>query len=375
MNQTAHNPKNHFLNFISIIFPEKQNTPRWIIFGIDCCIVLLSLLLSYLLRFDFSIPSTEIDTFNYVFPFVIITRIVLILVFRSYSGIIRYTSTRDAFRLIMMLGAGSVFMAIANQVTEQLFGIFMVPYSIIIIDSLLCGFFMIVGRLLVRVVYSEISNPSSQKEWVVIFGAGQLGLITKRALDRDAGTKFRVLAFVDDNKSLRGKKIEGIEIFNAENDLEHLLKMNDVKQLVLAIQKIGPHRKASVIELCLKYETSVLTVPVVNDWINGELRYSQIKTVKIEDLLDRDPIDLNIERLTKEIDHKRILITGAAGSIGSEIVRQLAAFHPGQLILADIAESPLYEIELEIKDRFPDLKFVPIIADARNADQIGRAHV
>lgn len=366
MNESNVNNANLFLKFIRTFFPESSNTPRWIVFGLDIVLIILSLVLSYLVRFDFSIPEIEVKTFRFVFPFVILTQITFILIFKTYAGIIRYTSTRDAFRMMLMIGSGSVFMAIVNQITNITLQHYMVPYTIIIIDSLFCGFFMIVGRLLVRVVYAEISNPSGLKEWVIIYGAGQLGLITKRALDRDAGTKYRVLAFVDDNKALRGKKIEGIEIFNSEGDLENLLKMNDVKQLIIAINKISAHRKAAVIEKCLQFKTKVLTVPAVTNWISGELRYSQIKNVKIEDLLDRDEIDLNIERLKQEIDNKRILITGAAGSIGGEIVRQLAAFKPEMLLLAEIAESPLYELELELHDNYPHLNFKPLIADVRN---------
>ena len=359
-----------FFKNITESFFNSRTTPRWIIFFIDVSRCVLSLVFAYVLRFNFSVPKVEIVTFIYVFPFVIVLRILSFLYFETYSGIIRYTSTRDAFRILKMLGAGSVFMAVANVVSYLFTEKYVVPFSIIIIDFLIGNFLMIVGRLAVKVAYAEISNPSREKDFVIIYGAGEAGIITKRTLDRDAGTKYRVLAFIDDDPKLIGKQIEGIEIFNTRDQLDHLLNMNEVRQMIIAIQNINHANRAEVIEKSLQHNINVLNVPPVKSWINGALSFKQIKKIKIEDLLERDTIKLDLNRIQHMLDGQTILITGAAGSIGSEIVRQLLNFNPGTLVLVDIAESPLYELELELDQLSVHTKFAIVIADIRDKERM-----
>ncbi len=359
-----------FIKNITETFFHSRTTPRWIIFFIDVSLCVLSLVFAYVLRFNFSVPKVEIATFIYVFPFVIVVRILSFFYFETYSGIIRYTSTRDAFRILKMLAVGSVFMAVANIFSYLFTEKYVVPFSIIIIDFLIANFLMIVGRLAVKVAYAEISNPSREKDFVIIYGAGEAGIITKRTLDRDAGTKYRVLAFIDDDPKLIGKQIEGIEIFNTRDQLDHLLRMNEVRQMIIAIQNINHANRAEVIEKSLQHNINVLNVPPVKSWINGALSFKQIKKIKIEDLLERDPIKLDLNHIQHMLDGQTILITGAAGSIGSEIVRQLLNFNPGKLVLVDIAESPLYELELELDQLSVNTKFAIVIADIRDYERM-----
>ncbi|HMT30919.1 MAG TPA: polysaccharide biosynthesis protein, partial [Bacteroidia bacterium] len=301
----------------------KKNLPRGIIFLADMGIVIFSLVISYLIRFNFSIPRVEIDTFHYVFPVVIITRALLFFFFKTYAGIIRYTSTKDVQRILITIFSGSAFFALLNPLTFYFADVYAVPYSIIIIEFLLTIFMMTSIRLLIKILYVEIMNPSKEKTNVIIFGAGESGVITKRTLDRDAGTKYKVLAFADDNQKKAGKKVEDVTIYHTEKDLERLLSENKVQHLIIAIQQIQPHRKQEIVDLCLKYGTKVLSVPPVSNWINGSLSFKQIKKIKIEELLERDPIKLDVEGLNHQLASKTILITGAAGSIGSELVRQV----------------------------------------------------
>lgn len=327
----------------------ERSIPRLFILVIDCIICVLSILFAYLLRFNFTIPETEIATFHRVIPFVLSVRLASFLFFRSYAGIIRYTSTRDAFRLLFVLGAGSLLFAISNLVSFQLIDIYMVPFSIIIIDYLFTVFVMVSGRLIVKVAYMELKNPTREKTGVIIYGAGEAGLITKRTLDRDKGTRYKVAAFVDDDLKKSGKKLEGIRIY-PPSKLDELQQTNDIKHLVIAIQNISAIRKQQIVEACIKYNTRVLNVPPVRSWINGELSFKQIRKINIEDLLGRDTIKLDMAKIKREITGKTILVTGAAGSIGSELIRQILPFKPRTLVLLDMAESPLYELELEAKE-------------------------
>ena len=218
----------------------------------------------------------------------------------------------------------------------------------------------------------ELKNPSREKKEVIIYGAGESGLITKRSLDRDAGSRFKVIAFVDDDLAKSGKTVEGIKIYNADDDLEDLLRSNNVTQLILSIQNISTLRKQQIIEKCLPYDVNILNVPPVNNWINGELSFKQIKNIKIEDLLERDPIRLDLDSIRNQLSGKTILITGGAGSIGSEIVRQILPFKPKYVIVLDQAESPLYELELEIREKFNWTHFETVIADIRQLERMRR---
>jgi len=292
----------------------------------------------------------------------LLTRLFLFLIFGTYKNIIRYTSTSDAIRIAATIILGSVLFLIANFVSNFGFGYNnLVPYSIIIIELMMTAGLILGYRILFKVAFMELRAPSKEKAWVVIFGAGESGIITKRAIDRDAGSKYKVLAFIDDDLKKSGKKIEGIPI-NGVDKLEETLSQNQVAHVILAIQGLPPARKAEITELCLRHKTKVLVVPPVRRWINGELSFKQIKKINIEELLERDVIQISNDKVAQEIMGKVILITGAAGSIGSELVRQISQFQPAMLVCVDQAETPMFHLqnELELR-RIKDYKI--IIAD------------
>jgi FlaA1/EpsC-like NDP-sugar epimerase len=348
-----------------------KNAPRLLIWIGDLLVCFLALIVAYQLRFNFAVPTVELVTYPIVFPVVIGVRALSFILFRTYQGIIRYTSTRDAMRILITLTSGSVLLALSNPVSYYFTEKYLVPFSIIIIEYLLTVFLMITGRLLVKVIYMEMKNPSREKTGVLIYGAGEAGLIAKRTLDRDKGTRYKVVGFLDDDPKKTGKKLEGISIHPADQ-LEKLLAKGNIEHLIIAIQNISPERKQFIVESSLQYKIRVLNVPPVKSWINGELSFKQIRKVNIEDLLGREPIQLNLDLIKQELQGKTILVTGAAGSIGSELVRQILPFQPALLVMVDIAESPLYELELEIKDN-PETahqRFETVIGDIRNMDRM-----
>ena len=355
---------------IGTLFSFNRNTPRWIVFCIDLGICGFSILLAYALRFNFKIPDNELINLRTVIPFVLLMRSVSFLIFSSYAGIVRYTSTKDAQRIFVAILTGSFFFASFNIVHYRFKDVFLIPYSVVIIDFITTVFVMTASRLLVKTLYLEYKNPSKTKTNVIIYGAGESGLITKRTLDRDAGMKYNVKAFVDDDSHKVGKKLEGVTIYSASKDLENLLKDNTVAHLIISIHNLTPQQKQDVVDTCLNYNTKILNVPPVTSWINGELSFKQIKKIKIEQLLERDPIQLDIARIKKQISGKRVLVTGAAGSIGSEIVRQIISFNPERLILLDCAESPLYDIDLEIGEKFRLKNYESVLGDIRYGERM-----
>lgn len=356
--------------FATMPLLSERNTPRLLILAIDMAICVFSLLAAYQIRFNFQIPETETDSFIRVIPFVMSIRLASFLLFRTYTGIIRYTSSKDTVRILGTMAAGSGLMALSNPILYRFEGVYMVPFSIIIIDFLLSVFIMITGRIAVKELYMELKKPSGDKVNVIIFGAGEAGLITKRTLDRDTQTAFRVIAFVDDNHRKAGKKMEGVKIYPAEQ-LENLLGQ-DVKQIIIAVQKINPERKQEIIELALQHDAGVLDVPPVRSWINGALSVRQIRQVNIEDLLGRKPIRLNLDKIRQDIGGRKVLVTGAAGSIGNGLVSQILKFDPALLVLVDMAESALYDLELELKEEHllsGDI-LKSIVCDIRNVQRM-----
>jgi FlaA1/EpsC-like NDP-sugar epimerase len=348
----------------------KQNTPRWIIFIIDVLVCLFSVILAYLLRFNFSIPDVERVTMPQVLLIILGVRILSFIVAKTYAGIVRYTSTRDSVRIFLVTTAGSTVFAAYNLINFYFINrTFPIPFSIIIIDYLFTVFVLNAFRIVVKVVYLEMQNPTKAKTFVIIFGAGEAGVIAKRAIDRDAGSKYKVLAFIDDDPGKAGKTLEGVAIYTSDK-LEKLLDTNTVAHVIISVQNLNPSRKQEISETCLAHNSKVLVVPPVGNWINGELSFKQIKKIKIEDLLEREVIRLDEKEIARQTMGKTVLVTGAAGSIGSEIVRQIAAYSPAKIILLDQAETPLFHMELELIEKFRNTNCEVVIGDVRNAERM-----
>jgi FlaA1/EpsC-like NDP-sugar epimerase len=340
--------------------------PRWLIFIIDIAFVIFAVFLAYMLRFNFHVPESEIKNWGSVFALVLGIRALSFIGFKTFAGIIRFTSTEDAVRIFLVVLGGSIAFAAANLLSYYYINrLYIIPFSIIIIEFMTVVLLMVTFRVVVKIAYLEIMNPAGTRNKVIIFGAGEAGLITKRALDRDLGIRYKVVAFIDEDKNKIGKKLEGVDISGPDR-LKELLAGNEIDNVIISVQKLKPEKKQILVEACLPYQTKVLTVPPVSSWINGELSYNQIKKIRIEDLLEREEIRLDDEGIRQELNGKIIMITGASGSIGSELVRQMMKYNPGKLILIDQAESALFDLEVELTARFDFRNFEIAVADICN---------
>lgn len=344
--------------------------PRWVIFFIDLGICLFSLILAYLVRFNFAIPPVEIKAIPLVASLVLGVRSLSFILSKTYQGIVKFTGSEDARRIFIVVTLGSISYVAINTISFNFINrTFPIPFSIIIIDYMATAFFMISLRVMFKALYLELTTKGREKRNVVIFGAGDSGIITKRALEQDVNTKYNVVAFVDDDTNKQRKQLEGTSIVGI-NKLDDLLTNKEISTLIISVQNLSPQRKQRVVDICLNHDITVLTVPPVTNWINGELSLKQIKTIQIEELLERDPIQLHKENIKHEVTGKTILVTGAAGSIGSEIVRQVIRFEPKRIILLDQAESPLYEMEMELYDKYKQQSYKIVIGDIRNKERI-----
>lgn len=348
----------------------QYNLPRWSILIIDTLICAFALSLAFVIRFDFSsIPQNDLKNLPFDFICVIGVRLISFAISKTYKGVVRYTSSRDTIRIFTVVLIGSVTVFIFNVISLLVFGYYFLPNSVLIIDGLVTLFLMISSRLAVKALYFEIKNPAKEKMNVIIYGAGESGIITKRTLDRDAAIKYKVVGFIDDDQKKQGKSMEGVFVFGPDK-LEELARNHEVEYVIISIQKISIKKKNLITDICLNNNIRVLNVPPAAKWINGELSFNQIKSIRIEDLLERDPIKLDTAMINAELKDKVILITGAAGSIGSELARQCVKFKPKKIYLLDQAESPLHELDLEFSDQLNHPAHEVVMADVRNIDRM-----
>ncbi|HOZ87168.1 MAG TPA: SDR family NAD(P)-dependent oxidoreductase, partial [Bacteroidia bacterium] len=348
----------------------KYNLPRWSILFIDTFICAFALTIAFLLRFNFeNIPAADKKNLPLDFLVVLSIRFISFFVSKTYKGVVRYTSSRDTIRIFLVILVGSLLVFFLNLVSLKAVGYYFIPSSVIIIDALVCLFVMISSRLAVKTLYFESKNPGKEKTNVVIYGAGEAGIITKRTLDRDAAIKYKVIGFIDDDDKKSGRSLEGVFIYKP-NKLQELIKLNEVELVIISIQNLSSKKKNEITDISLINNARVLHVPPPTKWINGELSFNQIKSIKIEDLLERDPIKLDHDVINSQLNGKTILITGAAGSIGSELARQCLRFNPSKIFLLDQAETPMHELELEFSDKIPRSKFEVIMGDVRNTERM-----
>ncbi len=325
-----------------------------------------------MVRFDFfAIPlDEELPILKKALPYYIAVRALFFFLFKTYAGIIRHTSTQDAKRMFLSISSGTaIFYLISAIKVNYGDGLHLLPLTILLVDYLACVFFLISSRIALKLLYIESNKDKKETVNIVIYGAGQAGLITKRTLDRDEDRHTKVVAFFDDDENKKSKMLEGAPIFHTSN-LDDYLGKGNVSELIISMQQVDADNKKKVLDICLKHGVNAMSVPPVANWINGQLNVKQLQKIKIEDLLGRKPIKLASSKLNEEIGGKVVLVSGAAGSIGSGLVRQIARFKPKKLILLDQAESPLYEIEQElVRDGFKDI-LAPVIADVKNIQRM-----
>ena len=329
-------------------FVRKMNiAPSWVIFIVDTLCVCFAALFALILRDNFHIPANFYRYEYYIIPLsLVLVRMGSFLIFKTHRIVVRYTNTRDIYTIFLCCLTGTLCIAVLNVVLFFIFSHYLVPFSILCMEFFITLVLMILYRFTFKIFYLETVNPAVQKKNVVIYGAGISGITTKRALDRDTESRLHVSAFFDEDHNKIGKKLEDVEVIDYHRLGDYLAK-NDISFLIIAIQGLPNEKKNEVTECALQHHVKVLVVPPVNKWINNELSFKQIKKVKIEELLERDPIVLDTESINQDIVGQTILITGAAGSIGSEIVRQLIQFDYARLILVDNAETPVFFLKIE----------------------------
>ncbi|WP_207536407.1 polysaccharide biosynthesis protein [Desertivirga arenae] len=345
------------LNRINIV-------PRWIIFCLDLTVSLFSLAFAYFVRFNFNISFIDLNELQRNLIIFTVINCAVFGAIRTYAGIIRYTSAQDSFRILFSIVISNTLFFVWNifQVTQD--KPLIIGNSILVINGLCCFLLLITYRVLVKYCFLYIKNLRLDRKAVVIYGAGETGIAVKRTLDHDRKLNMQVVAFLDDNERMRGKAIDSIKIY-LPSELKKLAADGKITDVLLAAD-ISLERKNAFVDLCLENDIKVLTLPPAVTWLNGHINTRQIHNINIEELLERKPIQISNNLISGQLKGKRVLVTGAAGSIGSEIVRQVCKFDPQLVILSDQSESPLHALQLELDDKNIDTTCHAFIGDVRD---------
>ena len=342
--------------------PNQPVSAGWVLM-LDIIIVFIATFIALLSRMNFRNPATFYTSqMITIFATVLSVRVILFFTFRTYTSLLRYTSTKDVLKLFYVNLLGTVIIAIANIICSICIHRYIVPFSIVGLEFIITTFLQIFYRLFVQAIYSDKNKQLKIRKNILIYGAGELGLITLNSLNRDNTHKYSVTGFVDDDPKKIGKTMEQLPIYSVET-LNEIFDSKNIAFMVIAIEKLSSAKRAVMADLCMEHNVKILMVPPIERWINGELSFKQIKKIRIEDLLGRDPIQMSNSHVQKDLIDKTILITGAAGSIGSEIVRQIIKYNVKQLVLVDNAESPMYFLELELLNSHTDNPYITYIGD------------
>jgi len=335
------------------------------VFLLDIIGVFLTFLFAYLLRFNLDVHAMQFPLAWYQSLLVIFVFGVVSVIFRSYSGLIRHTTLTDILLIFIVTSVSSGTLLTITYISRflDLGKVTALPISVVIIHYVLITVFLFSVRVLIKILFRFVTSSGKTRKRVMIYGAGELGFIVKRVIMSDSENGFSVVGFIDEDKSLHGKKINRIPVYDFKVLNHEFISKHNINNLIIAIKDIEIEKKSRVIRLAINLGLEVLETPEVNKWMNGQLNTHQFRKVKLEDLLGREPIKLNLDLIREGLDKKTILVTGAAGSIGSEIVRQLARFNNEKIILVDEAETPIFYLENEIKEKLRDLQSRLILAD------------
>jgi FlaA1/EpsC-like NDP-sugar epimerase len=326
-------------------FVQKMTIlPSWVIILFDLCCVVLAVTLAIIIRTTFgaNLPHLSIHEIYNSYLYILVIRTLVFIIFGTQKMVVRYTNSKNLLNIIFACIVATLILYGSNIFVNKILHLkHFVPMSVIFMELTISLVLLIFYRIQFKTYYLETINPSKFKKNIVIFGAGESGILTKRVFDRDQISKYNVLSFFDEDPNKIGMTLESLKVRPYSQLSEYLSKYN-ISFLIISIQNLPAPKKNEITEIALQNNVKVLVVPPVMKWINGELSFKQIRKIKIEELLEREPINLDKTLVSKDLISKTIMITGAAGSIGSEIVRQIMEFDYGKLILVDNAETPSF---------------------------------
>ena len=350
--------KQFMLNKINIV-------PRWIIFVIDLGVTTTALLLAFIVKQNLTLVGVNWESLFTTVAIMLIVNAFVFTTIKTYAGIVRYTGMQDALRIAVSVFASSVVLYLISIISSPIQNDLVLNNVVIIVYGTFSFLALLTYRVAIKFGFAYLRSYKMKRKTVVIFGAGEAGVATKRVLEHDGQNHISILAFVDDDRKKTKKALDGARIISF-NDLAALAAEEPIDELIIASFTITAKRKNELVDFCLNHDIKVLVVPAYSNWTEGSFSSRQLRSINIEELLERDPIHINNNQIRAQIKGKRVLVTGAAGSIGSEIVRQLMHYSPELIVLCDQAETPLHTLELELQETGKSVNCISYLASITN---------
>lgn len=345
--------------FYNLVKKYRHSTvPRWAILGIDIAMFCVAFVFSTALSYGSFVHSYAVVEFIFSF----LMTMVFFLLIGSYRGIIRHSGMNDIVKIFWVCCMPWILCWVINYVNNNLHIIapkYLLSYRGSAILYSVLFVMMIISRLVCQRIYNDYFKRHRPTINVIIYGAGAAGIITINALKQDLHFEYKVVAFIDDDEMKLGQMLDGVPVLGSHNVLnQKYIKGKQVQQLIIAVPTMRPIHKRAISNRALDLGLTVKAVPHITTWIDGSFSSNQIQDIKIEDLLERESIKLDNANVSREVNDKIVMVTGAAGSIGSEICRQLVQYNPKKVIMLDQAESPMYDLQFELKNTEPYRKVV-----------------
>lgn len=349
-----------------------RSVPRWVVLLVDLAINGASFTLSYFIVKSFQFPEIlRGHFFIYTGVYGLLAGIIFYFM-RIHTGIIRYSNIHDMMRIFLSVAMVSILYPLAVEFfVARRYDIrsLNIP-GVLVVNFFIASCLLVLMRTVVRGFYYYVKRIShSNRENILVYGADTEAILIKQAIESSPTNKFVIAGFVEADASRVNAYIQQVKIYHI-HALGVLKVKKNIDKLILMNNQLAAQDKKAVIEKCLQMGIKVLTVPPSDQWVYGKLSIQQIQELRIEDLLQREPIVINDQNISNELSGKRILITGAAGSIGAEVVRQVLSYQPHTVILCDQAESDLHEMQLEVEEEYPDINIKIFIGSIRDRNRM-----
>ena len=350
--------------FFRRIFSSKI-LPSWTIFLLDTLIVAVSVIFAYFVRFPISEVVKMGGTPWLAVLLVTVVNLLFFRLFRTYSNILRLSSFVDVMHIFVATTLAFLCCVILTVLWEPIFGT-RLTYIAVLIIAYVVGFMVLAtSRMVIKMLYDYFKQNKQSMQNTYIYGT-DTGIDIAKSLRSEADSRFRIVGFISDNPDVIGKVMMGVNVYANDGEIPERIQRDHVTALIVSPAKAKTLKNSDLADRMLREGVKIFLAPEVSDDWDPSAQKQVVKEVQIEDLLGRDPIKINMQEIAPHLEGKRVLITGAAGSIGSEIMRQVAMFNPYQLILIDSAETPLHDIRLEIKNRWSELEAHTLVANVTN---------
>ena len=346
---------------------DLEYLPRWIIFCIDVLVVIVANVITYLLLSNLTLEFYDTLSVPLRYSIVVLVNSVFFLIFRTYSGIIRHSSFIDGLRLLASTGCTLIVLLVFNYGSYFFIGkkIYLVPG--LFMNSIITFVLLFLFRIFVKKFFELFKKKSGETEVLraMIYGTDANAIFVANALKLEFPSRFKLMGFINKSESKTGLTIHGLPIVDSKRSIPVLMRSMGANALILADKSLTIQEKTAIVDLCLDFNIKVFTLPAISDWENANEVSKKVKKIEIADLLERNPIVLDTKLISQQVRSKTVLISGAAGSIGSEIVWQILSFNPKKIILVDQAETPLHHLSLELSKADSAVEIHSLIADIR----------